>query len=190
MKTFIVLGCHRSATSMVAGALHRGGICMGGNFLGPEHYKYWKYPLYEDYNLVVINQLILGWAGGAAYEPPSHEAILNTSSLANPLIETYITTRNQADNWGMKDPRLVLTIDLWMPFLRDPIALAMFRDPVETAKSIVRQGEIVGGFDAAKKVVIEYNNRLRSFLSRYNLKTLNVQCPGDPQDTMIAKETT
>lgn len=36
----------------------------------------------------------------------------------------------------MKDPRMALTMNLWMPKLRNPVCLFVFKDPTETTVSL------------------------------------------------------
>ncbi len=41
--------------------------------------------------------------------------------------------------WVMKDPRLCLTLPYWMPFLEVPVAVMVYRNPLEIAHSLVQR---------------------------------------------------
>lgn len=67
-KTFIVLGMHGSATSLVAGSLHKFGVNMGKELLGGGNSK--TSPHYEDISFLKLNEKILMAAGGFWDNPP------------------------------------------------------------------------------------------------------------------------
>lgn len=73
-KEVIILGMHRSGTSMVAGVLSRVGINMGKVMLG----KTPSNPLghFEDEDFYNLNRKILEFAGGNWRNPPNEEDIL------------------------------------------------------------------------------------------------------------------
>ena len=68
-KTFIVLGMHRSATSLLARGLHMSDIVMGERLLGKSESN--KYGHWEDVDFVELNESILHSAGGTWDNPPS-----------------------------------------------------------------------------------------------------------------------
>ncbi len=74
-KTIIVLGMHKSGTSLVAGALKKAGVNMGDNLLG----RHWSNPLghFEDMDFFRLNRKILREVGGGWDNPPSLDKVLS-----------------------------------------------------------------------------------------------------------------
>ena len=156
IKTFVVLGMHRSATSLVAEGISEAGIDMGS-------YEY----RHEDEIFRKLNMEILATAGGNWANVPSEKKIKNAGLTFKKEIASLVaknTSRNK--NWGWKDPKTTLTIECYMPYLVNPVFFACFRNPNEVAESLkVRSPEnftIQKGLDLAKI----YNERLLKFLEK------------------------
>src|SRR3972149_1538089 len=69
----IVLGMHRSGTSLIASILHLSGISMGKEFLRPDNGNPGGY--FEDLEFLNLNKTILTQAEGTWRKPPSKERI-------------------------------------------------------------------------------------------------------------------
>ena len=163
-KCFIVLGVHRSATSLVAKALAT-QIDMGSNGMPilPDNPKgHW-----ENWDFVSLNEAIIISAGGTWDHPPSEEAILAQKDKFNDSIKAMVDKYSKGrELWGVKDPRMTLTIKLYLPYLHHPHFICCFREPIEAAKSLVRRsGSML--LEDAVKMVDEYNNRMLSFISYF-----------------------
>jgi hypothetical protein len=170
MKAVIVLGMHRSATSMTARALHKSGeVHMGKNLMlgipsNPEGH-------YENYDFFHLNNEILWKAGGDWHKPPSHEQIMALEPIFRDKIKKTIEASIQnAKNggfksWGWKDPRTVLTIDLYIPYLDKPQFVTCFRDHGEVALSLSSHEGVT--YDEAYQLSIIYNKRLIEFIKKY-----------------------
>lgn len=78
-----------------------------------------------------------------------------------------ISEKNAKNNglysWGFKDPRTVLTIDLYLPHLPNPQFITCYRGPMEIAKSLNKRDgmSIEKGMNISKI----YNERLSEFIS-------------------------
>jgi hypothetical protein len=109
MTAIVVLGMHRSGTSLVAGALHKMGVHMGSRFREPDEtspYGYW-----EDLDWRDVNKRILNGAGGTWYDPPPLWRIEREVARLAPRIGQLVSERyNKHSLWGMKDPRTALSI--------------------------------------------------------------------------------
>ena len=125
MKTFVILGCHRSATSLVAKGLHEAGVDMG--VIDPRVNDSQPQGHYENHAFVNINSSIIVEAGGEWYDPPPREAILSLRNKYDIAIRSLIN-HYQKELWGWKDPRTILTIDLYLPYLISPIFMPIFRN--------------------------------------------------------------
>lgn len=165
MKTFVVLGMHRSATSLVSKGLSN-EINMGASFQPMEDNP--KGHL-ENWNIVAVNDEILSLAGGSWDNPPSHKSIMKVKGSKVELDINYICNKfnMSGDNWGFKDPRTCLTIDLWLPYLINPHFVCVYRDPMQVAESLKARN----GFTIEKglRLAKEYNKRIAQFLKRRGL---------------------
>jgi hypothetical protein len=168
MKTIVVLGMHRSATSLVARTLHS-EVNMGSNLLcgyndNPKGH-------YENVEILQINKDILEKAGGSWDNPPSQEKILECFSIFDDRMrnaiskETEKATKMGLESWGFKDPRTCLTIDLWMPFLENPQFVVCYRKPLDVAKSLKLRNNL--SIDKGLKLTEIYNQRIHNFMTKF-----------------------
>ena len=162
MKTFIILGMHRSSTSLVAGGLIKMGVDLGKELLPPGLGNPKGH--FENLEFLHLNEQIIKEAGGSWNNPPPLEAIMKLKEEYSSKIQE-IVKRNQSELWGWKDPRTTLTIPLFVPFLEDPIFIGCFRKPLKIAKSLEKRDRIPikRGLEIAKI----YNKRLLNFLKDF-----------------------
>jgi len=173
IKTVVVLGMHRSGTSLVAGILERLGVNMGKRQIG----IHWSNPLghYENVDFVKMDDMILNVAGGAWDDPPEISSILEVSSNEKLLRKIQeVVKKNEDRIWGWKVPTTSLTIELYLPFLRNPYFIICYRDPQEIVKSLQKRD----GMDPrkARKLIEVYNESIKQFLNRHpNLKVMEIE---------------
>ena len=163
MRTLIILGMHRSATSMVSKSIHdSGNVFMGDEFIDPYH---------EDKKFVQLNDEILAMAGGNVYNPPPEESIKKVSKFFDKRIERLVKEQMMKAEkagyytWGFKDPRTVLTIDLYMPHLDNPQFVCNFRNPHDIALSLYKRDRLP--IERGMLVAKIYNDRLQSFIKKW-----------------------
>lgn len=173
MKAIIVLGMHRSATSMTARALHKSGEVYMGNKLilglndNPKGH-------YEQKPIVLLNDKILNSAGGTWDNPPKHEDILAQFDKFKDKIKLLINEvkqhakKNKMVSYGFKDPRLNLTIELFLPFLDKPQFIVCFRNEYDVALSLQKRNNI--SIKDGMKLAREYNKRAQQFISDFYSK--------------------
>jgi len=167
MSQVVVLGMHRSGTSMVAGILAKLGVFMGKSLLGPTPGNpagHW-----EDREFLAINEEILRRAGGSWDSPPSHEATMAVDVSGD--IERLIHKRANLSIWGWKDPRTVLTIEHYTPYLIGPLYIAVFREREAVVKSLMCRNYMIAR--VANALYDTYDDRLAAFLD--NRQQLQVQ---------------
>lgn len=151
-KTFIVLGMHRSATSLIAKALHSIGVNMGDRLLPPANDN--PEGFFEDIEFLQTNIQLLG--GDRWANPPE--------GLQDIDVEKLIKRKDVAPLWGWKDPRTVLTIEKYYDLLEDPILVCVFRKPEHVGASLERRGNM--SKEQGVKLADEYNQRLLTFLNK------------------------
>lgn len=135
-RTFVVLGCPRGGTSLVAGALHTAGVYMGN--LG-------NYYQYEDRDFKI---------------PPKQ------ADQALETLAPIIRRRNRKyPYWGWKLPNNIYYIEQVRHLLVEPCYLFIYRDPLRIAQSSARHDQrdwsAVG--DRLLEVAHEHTRRVRQF---------------------------
>lgn len=121
----LVLGMHKSGTTLIARLMHESGVSMG-DFPARQGYEKCKY---EDPECVAINKHILG-----AEQKPSFRTIQSwvyDEEAAGRASELIAKKDEKYPTWGLKDPRLTLTYGFWKPFLGKHTLIVVTRNPRE-----------------------------------------------------------
>lgn len=162
-KIIVILGMHRSGTSMIAGILNMLGIDMGKELIG----KHWSNPLghFENKKFLELNEKILRKAGGVWNRPPEEEQILAQVGIFSEEIKNLIQS-NESKFWGWKDPRTSLTIELFLPYLDNPYFLVCHRDASAIARSLKRRDNM--RLEQGIKLTKIYNKRIERFFKMHN----------------------
>jgi hypothetical protein len=137
----MVLGTHRSGTSVVAHVLEALGLQLctgeeraGGDAANPAGY-------FESRTIVACNDLLLAAADARWWCPPRGRewaVALRARPVAEALANAF-RGAHAGGPWACKDPRLCLTADLWWRALGIPrVAVVVLRGPLEVAQSLER----------------------------------------------------
>lgn len=146
----IVIGCHRSGTSIVTRLLERIGLYIGADL--DTHY--------ESNFFTRINTWLMRECGGAWDQPePVRDAIADNNSrraLAH-YVSGIVDSRFSASylgwwrwlryggasdlpfHWGWKDPRNTITLPLWLNLFPDAKVIHLLRHGVDVADSLYRR---------------------------------------------------
>lgn len=152
MKNVIILGSGRSGTSMVAGCFAKAGYFMGENLLPANNSN--PKGFFEDVEVNSINEDIL--ASVAPKRPklfgnlffkhiplPLQRWLLTLPADKNPTSTLAIDARMEKivanQPYCLKDPRFSYTIPVWRPFFKNVAYIVVFREPMATAISIVKE---------------------------------------------------
>lgn len=160
-RTIVVLGMHRSGTSMMGAILEKLGVNMGEEKLGASSSN----PIghFEDVIFVNINNRILEDAGGSWDEPPDEESINNLEIKYRDDIKRILDEKYKVyDIWGWKDPRTSLTIKLYHPFLENVKYIYCLRDESEVANSLYKRNKMP--IEEGIKLKNIYDKRIEEFL--------------------------
>lgn len=176
MTCIVVLGAHRSGTSLAAGILHRAGVNMGRRFREPDEWNptgYWG-----DLDWLDLNKKLLHNAGGNWYTPPGIEALRTQGEALNDEIRALVATKGSVPLWGFKDPRTCLTIGSILPHLPDDTRLLIVRRAREAIiQSLMRRAEGRGYYETPehwRALTDEYYRRLSGFADSHMGYTLRV----------------
>lgn len=165
-RVCIVLGMHRSGTSVLAGVLHGSGIRMGGRatFLPPANPEN-PQGFFEDVRFRLVNDHLLH---RARYRVKSFDPVIPPLRQSRPvraeLRSLLRWARVRHDRWGWKDPRQMLTMAVWLEEL-DALGLGaalrvvlIHRHPVAVARSMVTRGNM-GTLDEGVGLWCAYHRR-------------------------------
>lgn len=138
----IVLGMHRSGTSVVARLLN-----LMGAYLGPEGMSTGANPenpkgFWERRDVRLLNDAVLHSAG-CDWDRVADlrlDAIPEQMTQAFEEVAGRILLEMDAHRpWFIKEPRLCLLLPLWLRHLEVPLVVNVHRDPVEVAASLHRR---------------------------------------------------
>ncbi len=153
----IVLGMHRSGTSLLLGSLEAGGLYLGDvNHQAPFNKKGNK----ENEAIRELNDALLTKAGASWRDPPSgqvkwdHKSERQGKALIFPYLEA-------ARPWGFKDPRTMWTVEGWLRLVPGARPIAIFRHPSLVIRSLAaRHGSLTVERDDGLRLWCAYNTEL------------------------------
>jgi hypothetical protein len=125
---YVILGMHKSGTTLVAQTLHHSGINMGAD-LSEDDLDYGSEKS-ESRQARLINSQILDSVGKFSLDVvPTFEPELNPEAEAQ--LRNFVTQQSQKyTKWGFKDPRTTLTYPVWKPLLGEHKLILVYR-PME-----------------------------------------------------------
>lgn len=139
----IVLGMHRSGTSVVGGVLEQMGFYWGDAEIGlpadEDNPKgYWERKDVVDLNDAILQACDARWNGVASLLQKRKE-LPDSFQLQ---IQSIIHQLDNHTPWFIKDPRLCLTLPLWLQAMKNSIVILVFRHPIQVAKSLNKRDNI------------------------------------------------
>ncbi|MEC4986482.1 MAG: sulfotransferase, partial [Oscillatoria sp. PMC 1076.18] len=150
MRNCLILGSGRSGTSMVAATLAKSGYFMGEKISRSRANN--PQGNFEDLEVNRINEQLLAqvvpkrpkfigkwlfldrpvmWQRWLSRVPVGTQ--ISTSDLINEKISALTNKKP----YCFKDPRFSYTLPVWQPFLKDTVFVCIFREPANTAESIL-----------------------------------------------------
>jgi hypothetical protein len=135
----IILGMHRSGTSLLARILNELGVYLGKDLHGH----------FESRCFRNINNELLATAGSHWAKPDAFLAAIETEkfitqchALVKASLEEEIGNYgnpSEFDFWGWKDPRNTLTLPIWLQCFPNSKRIYIFRNGIDVALSIYRR---------------------------------------------------
>lgn len=179
LSPVIILGMHRSGTSMLTMLLKKMGLFVG-NDLDPFDLN--ESLFFISLNDWLLNQCNAGWDNVYNYqfmdEFMLEKAIpLIKGELAGKKRKKYLGTskgfkhKNIADldiPWGWKDPRNTITIDLWKRIFPDAKILHIYRNPIDVAQSLRKREQEIRAHSK-----LEFYVKILKFLDYKAIQTLS-----------------
>jgi len=163
---FIVLGMHRSGTSMLSGLLHQSsGYAVGGPLIGSAFDN--EKGFFERVDIVLQNDEFMkaqsiSWAANVInydWERALKEKELKKFPFKEG--ERGLKFLNNPTNapWMQKDPRMCITLKTWLKLINsEPAILFTYRHPLEVALSINKRDNGIS-LETGLRLWIVYNMR-------------------------------
>ena len=134
---FVILGMHKSGTTLISQILHHSGINMG-DFNQSQTYDQGNQ--YERKESLELNMRLLG----CNYSDNSLDVIKPLSSdvgddQKTEIIKIIESNNATFNNWGFKDPRTCLTYKAWEKELPNHKVIVVFRAPFENWRHYTRK---------------------------------------------------
>lgn len=166
---YVVLGMHKSGTTLVSETLHHSGIGMieaSGPVGGYDEGNKW-----ERETTKAVNHQILGSAGTHSLRTTRGDRRPLRPDLAGRMRELVNDLSARHADWGFKDPRTCLTYDLWAANLPEHRLVVVYRRPDECFahyRSVAR-GSIRRSLDVFTRCLhawCEYNSAVITAVER------------------------
>ncbi len=125
---YVVLGMHKSGTTLISEILHHSGINMVDN--ADPSLGYDKGNKWERESTKQVNQELLGTEGAFSLEEDHLPAGLAPQQQARMRELIEACTRKYGD-WGFKDPRTCRVYDFWASVLPEHKIVVVYRSPEE-----------------------------------------------------------
>lgn len=144
----IIVGMHRSGTSMVARLLERAGMYVGGTWLDENH---------EAVHFLRANRAMVGEGPYTLHDygwtaPKTDEFIAARRGFAERAargIDRFFAERNGETAWGWKDPRNCLTLPIWLSIYPKARVLQVVRHGKAVALSLTDRDGLHPAFGLA-----------------------------------------
>lgn len=167
----VVLGMHRTGTSLVAGLLRRLGVNMGTTFRKPDRHNDMGY--FEDLDWRNLNKALINDAGGRWFNPPNVEDVDNVLDLSR--VEALVNARSGL--WGFKDPRTTFTIHALEPYLPNLHIVRVSRNPLDIIRSLATRAAIMGYHRSDVHwytIIRRYEERIQMYLHDFREPILSI----------------
>lgn len=175
LPALVIVGMHRSATSLVTSILGSAGLAIGdrlaaGGLGNPDGH-------FEDLDFVSLHERVLRANGLGSEGYTTVERIAMPASLETEARAIIDGRRNAGKAWGWKDPRTALFLDFWLAMLPEAGFLMLVRPPWEVVDSLYRRGDESFHLHPAFAidVWVAYNRRIRDFLLAHRDRCLVVE---------------
>jgi hypothetical protein len=188
-NALVVLGMHRSGTSMLAGCLHLLGANLGNHLMAPVIANESGY--FENRDIVLNHDILfrdLGVHWDAVGDLPEGWLDSDAARHAEDKLKSLIERDFMGERlWVVKDPRICRLMPLWIRLLNridiHPVFVVMVRHPFEVATSLEKRYQ----FDLMKGHLlwtVYYRDALNGCLGLPHVMITYDQLLADPMSTL------
>ena len=136
-KTLMVVGMHRSGTSLISNWLYRCGLHLGEHLLEAGTGNIEGH--FEDVEFLKMHEEILT---SNAFPPTGYvyDKVIDISVYHLEKLKSVIRVKNQRyEQWGWKEPRTCLFLDLYRELIPNSKYLVIVRDYVSVVNSLLKR---------------------------------------------------
>lgn len=126
---YVILGMHKSGTTLISQLLHKSGINMG-DFDETVNYDFGN--KYERQETLHLNLEMLGFKNYSSLQETTPLKEDDSLEAFSSKMEEIITRLNNTfKDWGFKDPRTCLAYSYWRKYLPEHRIIFVYRSPIE-----------------------------------------------------------
>jgi hypothetical protein len=179
-KVLVVTGMHRSGTSLVANYLAKAGIDMGSELIPPDvgnPHGYYEDAVIHDFHRRAMRKV--GIADTFTVTPDMLPLRFDEEDRAD--AQRVISERTGFEQWGWKEPRTSLYLDLWNDVLPTATYLFLFRRPDAVLDSLMRRASnqsIVDRPATGLEIWLAHNTEMVRFAQLHPERTLWCEADG------------
>jgi hypothetical protein len=155
-QVYVILGMHKSGTTLVSQILHRSGIRMGEGTDVDGDYD--RGVFFERSDARELNQHIIGF-GDPAHEHPAPRDLRFGEAERERMREIVRACEASGESWGFKDPRTCLTYPLWRRELPAHRVILVHRSLEEVFSHFWRNERTAGVTWNTVRTWCDYNER-------------------------------
>ena len=187
----IIIGMHRSGTSMLTKFLQQLGLFIGEELL--------PFDLHEASYFVALNEWLLQQTNASWDNPYNHRFMdefierecievvedelkgkNRKKFLGRKLTGNYKNIKNLNIPWGWKDPRTTINLNVWMKIFPNAKLVHIYRNPIDVAQSL-RKRE----YEIREHTKLNYAMRVMKFLNYKATKSLSARVMHLPEGVKL-----
>jgi hypothetical protein len=141
-KRIVVIGMHRSGTSLAARLLNAMGCYAGEDDEMPAPDVFNPTGYWEHRDVWALDEEILGSLDATWSEPARADLSRLSDASRRAFVEQARAIARKLDahgTWMVKDPRLAILFPIWREALDDPMCVLAWREPSAVARSLARR---------------------------------------------------
>ncbi|MBL4681617.1 MAG: glycosyltransferase [Pseudomonadales bacterium] len=147
-KAVIILGMHRSGSSLLAGICHLLGADLGSDLIPPAKDNpkgFWENQLVVDFHDQLLSKLQRRW--DAVLPLRDQWWMMSEFSEESDFLESLLKAQfSNSELWAVKDPRICLLLPFWLDILeRNDISvhfILIHRHPNEIVQSLINRNDM------------------------------------------------
>ena len=168
-KPVVVVGMHRSGTSLTASILGSSGVHLGDSLVPAGHGNAEGH--FEDLEFVDLHRAALEAFG---HDPEGWDEVVldHLPDALEARARALIDARASRPFWGWKDPRTALFLPFWERLLPEAKFVFVYRNPWEVIDSLYRRGDRRFRHDpvAAARLWTHYNSVMLDAHARWAIR--------------------
>ncbi|MGA2404672.1 MAG: hypothetical protein ABSG91_23715 [Syntrophobacteraceae bacterium] len=146
----VILGMHRSGTSLVANFVHAIGVDLGNDLMPANEWNaagYWESRKIWEAHEKILKELNCDWHNPPLSLPANWWRKPAIQELKNGLLEFVRSECKRTEKlWGFKDPRTAILLPLWREIFDElqlkPLYILSVRHPGSVAASLARRDRL------------------------------------------------